>query len=83
VPARASHIPRSDERTALQKLQAVPVGLTISKLHPVGRQTVAGMLTKGWIVKHVGIREGTLYRITPAGEVALRAKIPEKAGREG
>jgi hypothetical protein len=78
MPTRASHIPNSGERTALQKLRGNTPGLPLAKLHPAGRQTIAGMLAKGWIAKHVDVREGPLYRITLAGEVALTAKIPTK-----
>jgi hypothetical protein len=63
MATRPSHIPNSGERTALQKLRAIP-GLPLAKLDPVGKQTIAGLLAKGWIVKHVDVREGPLYRIS-------------------
>jgi hypothetical protein len=77
MPPGPSHIPNSGERTALQKLRAMP-GLPLAKLHPVGKQTVAGLLAKGWVLKYVDVRQGPLYRITVAGEAALTAKIPTK-----
>ena len=50
--------------------------MSLEKLHPAGRQTVAGMLAKGWIAREVDARLGARYCITPAGEAALRAQIP-------
>jgi hypothetical protein len=57
-------------------LRANP-GVSLEKLHPAGRQTVAGMLAKGWIAMEVTARSGARYCITPAGEAALKAQIPE------
>jgi len=48
MPARTSHIPHAVERSTLQKMNLTE-GLPIEKLHPAGRQTIAGMLAKGWI----------------------------------
>jgi hypothetical protein len=75
MPPRPRHLPHNLERTALQKL-SVGRALPSSQLHPAGPQTVAGMLVKGWIEKQ--LEAGSVsYRITPAGEVALKAKLPE------
>ena len=51
-------------------------GLSLENLHPAGRQTVAGMLAKGWIAREVDARSGARYCITPAGEAALKAQLP-------
>jgi hypothetical protein len=75
MPARPSHLPHNLERSALQTLRAKS-GLSLEKLHPAGRQTVAGMLAKGWIAREVDVRSGARYCITPAGEAALKAQIP-------
>jgi hypothetical protein len=72
MPARASHLPTSSERDALQKLRAGRE-LTLRALEPTGQRTIANMLPKGWIER--GSTAGT-YRITPAGLAALRIKIP-------
>ena len=45
------------------------------KLHPAGKETVATMLSKGWIAS-ASLAHGVQYRITPAGEAAFKAKIP-------
>jgi len=49
-------------------------GLPLAKLHPAGKKTIAGMVAKGWIeqVEHAD----ATFRVTPAGEAALKAKIP-------
>jgi hypothetical protein len=75
MPPRPRHLPHNLERTALQKL-SVGRALPFSKLYHAGAQTVAGMLAKGWIEKQLGAG-GVSYLITPAGEVALKAKLPE------
>ena len=76
MPARPSHIPHNLERTTLQKMSATR-GLPSSQLHPAGKETIAGMIAKGWIEMCSDGRGGTGYSITPAGEAALKAKIPE------
>jgi predicted transcriptional regulator len=50
-------------------------GLTFERLQPAGKQTVAGMVAKGWIEKQP---DGRTYCITPAGDAALKAVIPVK-----
>jgi hypothetical protein len=75
VPARPSHLPHNLERTALQKLRATQ-GLPLAQLHPAGLQTVVKMVAKGWIERKPDARGATRYCITPAGEAALKAKIP-------
>jgi hypothetical protein len=75
MSARPSHLPHNLERSALQKMSAQK-SLPLSKLHPAGKQTIAGMLAKGWIVKQTVADGGASYIITPDGEVALKAKIP-------
>ena len=71
MPARPSHLPHNLERNALQKLSGTD-GLPLVKLHPTGKRTVAGMIAKGWIEKRVN--GGETFRITPAGEAALKAR---------
>lgn len=75
MPMRPSHLPHHSERTALQKLLSNP-GSPLSTLHPAGKKTIAGMLAKGWVERKLDARTGARYYITPAGEAALRAKIP-------
>jgi hypothetical protein len=74
MPARASNIPHSIERSALQKL-LIAEALSSNELYLAGKNTVAGLLAKGWIVSEVGTR-GLQYRITPTGIAAFKAKIP-------
>jgi hypothetical protein len=80
MPARPSHLPHNRERTALQQLRATP-GLPLAKLHPAGKQTISGMVAKGWIERRSDGRGSTGYSITPADEAALMAKIPDRHGR--
>jgi hypothetical protein len=72
MPPRPSHIPHVRERTALQKMSATQ-GLPLEKLE-ASKQTIAGMVAKGWVKKQSDMR----YCITPAGLAALRSKIPGK-----
>jgi hypothetical protein len=74
MPPRPKHIPHNIERTTLQKMSRTR-GLTFESLQPAGKQTVAGMVAKGWIQKNLG--DGT-YCITPAGDATLKAIIPVK-----
>ena len=53
MPPRPSHIPHAIERSALQKLSDGQL-LSLVQLHPAGKETVAGMLSKGWIASEVG-----------------------------
>jgi hypothetical protein len=75
MPQRPSHLPHSLERTALQRMHATE-GLTARQLYPVGQGTIARMIAKGWI-EPMDANGGARYRITPAGEAALKAKIPD------
>jgi hypothetical protein len=74
MPPRPKHIPHNIERTTLQKMSHTR-GLTFQRLQPAGKQTVAGMVAKGWIEKQP---DGRTYCIMPAGDAALRAFIPVK-----
>ena len=74
MPPRPSHIPHSIERSALQKLLNGQA-LSLVALHPAGKDTVAGLLAKGWIASEAHAH-GVRYRITAAGEEAFKAKIP-------
>jgi hypothetical protein len=80
MPARPSHIPHNLERTTLQKMSAIR-RLSSAQLHPAGKETIAGMIAKGWIDRSSDGRGGTGYSITPAGEAALKAKIPDRPRR--
>ena len=80
MPVRASHIPHNLERTTLQKMNATE-GLLARQLYPAGQVTLNGMIAKGWIEKQMDANRGARYRITPAGEAALKAKIPDGSSR--
>lgn len=73
MPPRASHLPTSAERDALQKLRAGRE-LTPRALEPTGKRTVLNMVSKGWIER--GSTAAT-YRITTAGLAALLVKLPQ------
>ena len=72
MPPRLSHLPNHRERTALLLLRSHGE-LPIIKLHPTGQSTVNRMVEKAW-VERIGM---DAYRITPAGEAALKAELPE------
>jgi predicted transcriptional regulator len=74
MPRRPSHIPHAIERTALQKMNPTR-GISPENMYPAGKQIIAGMLAKGWIEKQPDDRT---YCLTPAGDEALKAKIPVK-----
>jgi hypothetical protein len=75
MPPRPSHLPHNLERSTLQRMSATQ-GLPSKQMHPAGRGTIAAMLAKGWIKKQMVTGAGVHYLITPAGEAALKAKIP-------
>jgi hypothetical protein len=77
MPARPSHLPHNLERTTLQKMSPTR-GLPPAQLHPAGKWTIAGMIAKGWIEKRTDARGSTTYCVTPAGNAALKAKIPDR-----
>lgn len=72
MPPRAPHLPSNVERNALQRLRLC-AELTLRELAPTGHRTILTMMSKGWIER--GSESGT-YRITVAGETAMRLKIP-------
>jgi DNA-binding PadR family transcriptional regulator len=76
MPPRASHLPNHLERNGLQKLLGGRE-LPATKLHPTGAQTIKTMVAKGWIERGSSER---VYRITPAGEAAVRAPLPMTKG---
>jgi hypothetical protein len=80
MPVRASHIPNSLERTMLQKMSATE-GLLARQLYPGGQETLDRMIAKGWIEKQMDAKAGARYRITPAGEAALKTTIPDDPPR--
>jgi hypothetical protein len=79
MPKRASHIPHNFERTTLQKMNATAWLLT-RQLYPAGQVPLDAMMAKGWIEKHMDTK-GARHRITPAGEAALKAIIPDGRSR--
>jgi hypothetical protein len=70
VPAPPPHIPRSNERTVLQKLTGSD-GLSLYQLYPAGRLLLNSMVAKGWIELKP---DGKTYCRTDKGEQAM--KIP-------
>jgi hypothetical protein len=74
MPARAGHLPAYIERRALQELRSRGE-LSAKNLLPTGQQSILKMIAKGGVEN--GGSTGT-YRITPAGEAALRlrAQLP-------
>jgi len=76
MPSRPSHIPHARERSTLQKMSPSE-GLPFEKMHPAGKQTIAGMLAKGWIQRRSDDRGRTIYCITEAGYDALTTLIPK------
>ena len=72
MPLRASHLPSYRERCGLQQLLGGRE-LTAADLHPANSNTIKNMLAKGWIES--GSSDSN-FRITLAGEAALRAELP-------
>jgi hypothetical protein len=74
MPTRASHLPSYIERRALQELRSRGE-LSARNLLPTGQgqQTIIKMMAKGWIESGGST---VTYRLTPTGEVALRAQLP-------
>ena len=67
MPSRASHLPSHFERTMMQKMRAsgeLPIREARSP-------TTSKLLAKGWIE-----RTSSGFRVTAAGEQALKAKMP-------
>jgi hypothetical protein len=77
MPTRASHLPSHIERRALQELRAKGE-LSARKLEPTGLKTLQKMIAKGWLER--GDTVG-MYRITVAGETALRPQLPIERSR--
>jgi hypothetical protein len=75
MPPPPTHLPHNLARSTLQRMSATQ-GLPSTQMHPAGKNTIAGMLAKGWIKKQVLASGGSSYLITPAGEAALKAKVP-------
>ena len=71
MATRDAHLPNHRERTALLLLRTHGE-LPVLKLHPTGLLTIKRMLEKAW-VERTGSK---MYRITPAGEAALKAELP-------
>ena len=75
VAKRAPHLPHNIQRTALQNMGGCQWMLARA-LYPAGKGTIAAMLAKGWIEASHGPGAQPLYRITLAGQEALKAQIP-------
>lgn len=71
MPARASDLPTSSERDALQKLRP-GCELTLRALEPAGQRTLLNTLAKGWIERG---SPSVTFRITSARDAAFRTKI--------
>ncbi len=71
---RLDHLPHHVERTLLLEMRARGE-LSLPPREP-GRPTIIKMLAKGWVE---GVDKPYTYRITPAGEAALKAKMPLKS----
>ena len=78
MPSRAQHLPRHRERTALLLLRAQGE-LPLKHLHPTGLSTITIMVEKAWVDR---VKSDT-YRITPAGEAALKAQLPDDRKQRG
>jgi hypothetical protein len=76
MPARAGHLPTHRERIALLQLHDRGE-LPWKELQPVARATLVKMIAKNWI-ERVG---PGIYRITPAGKAALKAKLPVSSSK--
>jgi len=76
MPPRPKNIPHNIERTALQKKMAVGRWLSTGHLYPASTASIEGMFSKGWIDIQMAENGEARYRITAAGEAALKAKIP-------
>ncbi len=74
MPARSSQFPNHYERSVLQRLRLGNELPATKLLSPAGRATIKKLLEKGWIDHGSSIE---LYRITRAGDNALRAELPE------
>lgn len=72
MPPRVHHLPSHVERIALLKLRN-GAELPLGKLGPTGHRSILKMMAKGWIVPG---NASSFYRITLAGDAALRAQMP-------
>jgi DNA-binding MarR family transcriptional regulator len=68
VSARSSNIPNYSERTLLQAIRRE------TRMPPL-KKTIAKLLAKGWIERHPEVTDTQKYRVTQAGQSALRIKI--------
>ena len=78
MPPRVSYIPTHPERNAMQELRQGD--LPLARLGK-GETTINKMIAKGWIVR-LGFGATSVYRITPAGEAALKEKIPSSVAQK-
>jgi hypothetical protein len=74
MPPRDPEIPNHRERSALQLINSGNWVIR-NDLYPAGKATIASLVRKGWIEKQMA-NGGPRYLITPAGQAALKAKIP-------
>jgi hypothetical protein len=73
MPARDKHLPTHRERIVLQRLR-VRDELSAKDLEPSTHRTILRLMAKGWIER--GSSAGR-YRITSAGNEAMRAPLPD------
>jgi hypothetical protein len=76
---RDPEIPNHRERSALQLVNSRNWVIR-NDLYPAGKATIANLVRKCWIEKQM-VNGGARYRITPAGEAALKVKIPDRPSR--
>jgi hypothetical protein len=74
MPPRASHLPNIYERSVLQKLSS---NVEMPTANLSSSATFVKLLAKGWIERGSSAQ---VYRITPTGSAALRAKLPMNKG---
>jgi predicted transcriptional regulator of viral defense system len=71
LPSRAGHIPTHQERTALNVIRN---GGDFNVENRPSKTTIRRIIEKGWL-ERISLGQNQ-YRITTAGEAALKAKIP-------
>jgi hypothetical protein len=72
MPTRPSEFPTTIERSILQKIRT---GKEVRFDEPGSKPALVRVLKKGWAEEVQG-SASVAYRITPAGEDAMKARIP-------
>jgi hypothetical protein len=73
MPRRAGHLPTHHERTVMLKMRA----LGQLPVREAASRTIVKMIAKGWIERD---RSKDAFRVTAAGEAALKAELPLNKG---